>query len=81
MMTVPIGLLVPDTVVWLEPLKKVTAISSHWYAELMSSMGSGNDDKQDFLISASVETFPLCSPEQSPNNALIAFKVAVFPKF
>lgn len=57
-MTVPKGLVVPlDTVVWPAALKNVTAISSDFAAELMSSTGMGNVDRLLSFSKASADSF------------------------
>ena len=80
-MTVPRGFVVPpEMVVWPAALKTVTAISSALVAELMSSTGTGIEERLLSFSKASVGTFPLCSRLLSPKGALMAFRVAVFPK-
>ena len=64
---------------WPAPLKNVTAISSDFAAELMSSTGIGKDDRLLNFSKASADTFPLCSLLLSPKSALMAFSVAVLP--
>ncbi len=77
---VPWGLMVPPaTVVWPAPLKNATVISSIFASEHMSSTVVGNEDKLLSFSRASALTFPLWRRLLSPNKALMAFKVAVFP--
>ena len=64
---------------WPAALKNVTAVSSDFAAELMSSNGMGKDDMLLTFYKASTDTFPLCSLLLSPRSALVAFSVAVLP--